>query len=132
MDAVTAVLVPDIGDVTDVLVVEIHVAPGDTVKLDDPIVTLESDKASMDVPSTAEGVVTSVGVAVGDVVSEGKLLIEVESAAAEADGGPSPATPQDETPAAPETAPPAEVVAPPAPIVAEAEAARDVHASPLA
>jgi pyruvate/2-oxoglutarate dehydrogenase complex dihydrolipoamide acyltransferase (E2) component len=51
------VKVPDIGDFKDVPIIEIHVKPGDTVKAEDPLVTLESDKATMDVPSPAAGVV---------------------------------------------------------------------------
>ena len=73
--AASEVLVPDIGDFTDVPVIEILVAPGDTVAAEDPLVTLESDKATMDVPSPMEGVVQEVKVSVGDTVSEGTLLL---------------------------------------------------------
>jgi dihydrolipoamide dehydrogenase len=69
---------PDIGDFTDVPVIEIHVAPGDTVAVDDPIVTLESDKATMDVPATAAGTVSEVRVSVGDRVTEGDVLLSLE------------------------------------------------------
>ena len=65
------VKVPDIGDFTDVPIIEILVAPGDTVAPEDPLITLESDKATMDVPSPAAGVVKELSVAVGDTVSEG-------------------------------------------------------------
>ena len=58
--------IPDIGDFTDVPIIEIHVAPGDTVAPEDPLVTLESDKATMDVPSPAAGTVGELRVAVGD------------------------------------------------------------------
>ncbi len=67
--------VPDIGDFSDVDVIEVHVAVGDAVKVDDPLITLETDKASMDVPSTAEGVVESLAVEVGGKVSEGDLIL---------------------------------------------------------
>ena len=65
------VKVPDIGDFKDVPVIEIHVKAGDTVKAEDSLVTLESDKATMDVPSPVAGVVKEVKVKLGDKVSEG-------------------------------------------------------------
>ena len=76
------VKVPDIGDFTDVPVIEIFVKPGDTVKAEDSLVTLESDKATMDVPSPAAGIVKEVKVKVGDKVSEGSLIVVLEAAAA--------------------------------------------------
>lgn len=78
------VAVPDIGDFKDVPVIEILVKPGDTISAETPLVTLESDKATLDVPSPVDGVVTSIGVAVGDKVSEGSYLLEVEANAAPA------------------------------------------------
>ena len=75
------VKVPDIGDFTDVPVIEVLVKPGDTVKVEDSLVTLESDKATMDVPAPAAGVVKSLGVKVGDKVSEGTLLLTLETTA---------------------------------------------------
>jgi dihydrolipoamide dehydrogenase len=78
------VRVPDIGDLTDVPVIEIHVAPGDEVAAEDPLVTLESDKATMDVPSPVDGTVQQVNVKIGDRVSEGSVLLTLEPAAAEA------------------------------------------------
>ena len=65
------VKVPDIGDFKDVPVIEIHVKPGDAIKADDPLVTLESDKATMDVPADRDGTVEAVLVKIGDRVSEG-------------------------------------------------------------
>ena len=65
------VKVPDIGDFKDVPVIEIHVKPGDTIKADDPLITLESDKATMDVPADRDGTVEAVLVKVGDKVGEG-------------------------------------------------------------
>ena len=69
------VKVPDIGDFSGVPVIEVHVAAGDTVAPEDPLITLESDKATMDVPSPAEGVVERLAVSVGDEVSEGDLIL---------------------------------------------------------
>jgi len=79
---VVEVKVPDIGDFDAVPVIELNVKVGDTIAIDDSICTLESDKATMDVPSSAAGVVKEVLVKVGDKVGEGALLIKVESAAA--------------------------------------------------
>ena len=76
------VTVPDIGDFGDVPVIEVLVAPGDRVDVETPLVTLESDKATMDVPSPRAGTVESVLIAVGDTVSEGALLITLTPDAA--------------------------------------------------
>ena len=76
------VKVPDIGDFKDVPVIEVLVKPGDSVKPEDPLVTLESDKATMDVPSPAAGTVKAITVKVGDKVSEGSALMTLESGAA--------------------------------------------------
>jgi dihydrolipoamide dehydrogenase len=73
------VRVPDIGDFTDVPVIEIHVSPGDEVAVEDPLVTLESDKATMDVPAPQTGVVKQLQVKIGDRVSEGSVLVTLES-----------------------------------------------------
>ncbi|WP_231942798.1 biotin/lipoyl-containing protein, partial [Cupriavidus taiwanensis] len=78
------VKVPDIGDYDAVPVIEVHVKPGDTISAEDAVVTLESDKATMDVPSPQGGVVKEVKVKVGDNVSEGTLLLILEGAAAAA------------------------------------------------
>jgi pyruvate dehydrogenase E2 component (dihydrolipoamide acetyltransferase) len=106
--------VPDIGDFTDVPVIEVFVKPGDTVKVDDSLVTLESDKATMDVPSTAAGVVKSVAVKVGDKVSEGAVVVVIDAAAGAAAPA-KPAASATPAPAAPKAAP-----APPAPAAAPA------------
>ena len=81
--------VPDIGDFSDVEVIEVHVGAGDTVALEDPLITLETDKASMDVPAPAAGVVQSLAVKAGDKVSEGStvLIMLTEAAAQTADVG---------------------------------------------
>ena len=76
---VLEVRVPDIGDFTDVPVIEIHVAPGDEVAVEDPLVTLESDKATMDVPAPFAGVVKQLSVKVGDRVSEGSVLLTLQT-----------------------------------------------------
>jgi dihydrolipoamide dehydrogenase len=77
---VSEVRVPDIGDFDDVPVIEILVSVGDEVSVEDPLVTLESDKATMDVPAPFAGVVSELSVSVGDRVSEGSLLLKVDGA----------------------------------------------------
>ncbi len=79
MGAVKEVHVPDIGDFSGVDVVEVLVSPGDTVAVEDPLISLESDKASMEVPSPEAGVVTEVKVKSGDKVSEGDLIVLLEA-----------------------------------------------------
>ncbi|MGE5769925.1 MAG: dihydrolipoyl dehydrogenase [Betaproteobacteria bacterium] len=82
MSNLVEVKVPDIGDFSDVPVIDLFVKIGDTIKVDDAIVTLESDKATMDVPSTIAGTVKEVLVQLGSKVSEGAVLIKVEAGAA--------------------------------------------------
>jgi len=74
--------IPDIGDFKEVAVIEVLVKPGDCVQVEDPLITLESDKATMDVPSPAAGTVTTVKVKVGDMVAEGTLVLLLETSAA--------------------------------------------------
>ncbi len=74
------VKVPDVGDFKDIPVIEVFVKPGDTVKPEDSLVTLESDKATMDVPSPAAGVVKELKVKLGDRVSEGTVILMLETA----------------------------------------------------
>src|SRR4051812_27677312 len=69
------VRIPDIGDFADVPVIEIHVSPGDAVAAEDPLITLESDKATLDVPAPVAGTVGELRVAVGDRVSEGTVIM---------------------------------------------------------
>lgn len=78
----TNIYVPDIGDFDEVEVIEVNVAVGDTVEEEQSLLTLESDKASMEIPSTAAGVVTEIKVAVGDKVAEGSLIVVLCSSAA--------------------------------------------------
>jgi len=79
---VVSVEVPDIGDFEDVPVIEILVSPGDTVETDDPLLTLESDKATMDVPAPFAGTIKDIQVGVGDRVSQGRVLLTMEQAGA--------------------------------------------------
>jgi dihydrolipoamide dehydrogenase len=73
------VRVPDLGDFEDVPVIEIHVTPGDRISAEDPLLTLESDKATMDVPAPVAGTVAEVRVALGDTVSEGDVIVELQT-----------------------------------------------------
>jgi pyruvate dehydrogenase E2 component (dihydrolipoamide acetyltransferase) len=137
--AASDVLVPDIGDFTDVPIIEILVSPGDTVAQEDPLVTLESDKATMDVPSPMEGVVQEVKVSVGDTVSEGTLLLTVSAPdAAEAEDAKESLVEPTEQETAPEepasSQAPAAAAAPPpsdsAPAAPEEEPSAPPYASP--
>jgi pyruvate dehydrogenase E2 component (dihydrolipoamide acetyltransferase) len=125
------VAVPDIGDFSDVPVIEVLVSPGDTVAEEDPLVTLESDKATMDVPAPFAGVVQELRVNVGDKVAEGSplLLIEVGGNGA----APTPETDEVKEPGeapAVETAIRAEAGPPAAPPVPEPEVEAPPYASP--
>ena len=82
MNQTIEVKVPDIGDYTDVPVIDICVKVGDSVKVDDPLVTLESDKATMDVPCSVAGIVKEIKVALGDKISEGSVVAVVQTDAA--------------------------------------------------
>ena len=88
MSSATEVKVPDIGDFEDVAVIEVLVQPGDTIKVEQSLVTVESDKASMEIPSSHAGVVKEVKVKVGDRVKEGSVLVLVEAAASSAAAAP--------------------------------------------
>ncbi|HSN46391.1 MAG TPA: biotin/lipoyl-containing protein, partial [Casimicrobiaceae bacterium] len=78
------VKVPDIGDFKDVAVIEVLVKPGDSIKAEQSLVTVESDKASMEIPSSAAGVVKDLKLKVGDVVNEGTVVLLLEAAGAAA------------------------------------------------
>ncbi|GAB2180162.1 dihydrolipoyl dehydrogenase [Denitratisoma sp. agr-D3] len=101
MSQLIEVKVPDIGGFADVPVIEIAVKPGDTVKAEDGLITLESDKATMDVPSPADGVVKELKVKLGDKVSEGSLILVLEAASAGAAATPASAPTAAAAPAAP-------------------------------
>ncbi len=132
-------VVPDIGDFADVEVIEVHVKPGDVIAVEDALVTLETDKAAMDVPATAAGTLESVAVSVGDKVSEGTALAVVSVAASSAAPESAPAEPTSAPPppASPPPPPPPAAAAQSAPAAApgklppvnEAGFAR-AHASP--
>jgi dihydrolipoamide dehydrogenase len=111
--------IPDIGDFRDVPVIEVHVAAGDVVAPEDPLITLESDKATMDIPAPVAGTIASVRVAVGDRVSAGHLIADLRT-------GVSP-TAESAAPAAP--APSAERV--PVPVPSRGAAHGDVTAEVL-
>ena len=112
--ALVEVQVPDIGDFDEVAVIELLVKPGDTVAAEQSLITVESDKASMEIPSSTAGVVKELRVAIGDKVKQGSVVLVVE-AAAEAAAAPAPA--------AAVTAPPATPAAVAAPAAAKAPAA---------
>jgi dihydrolipoamide dehydrogenase len=116
------VKVPNIGDFKDVEVIELMVKAGDTIKVDQSLITVESDKASMEIPSTHAGVVKDIAVKVGDKINEGTLLLTVEESGAGA-AAPAPAAekPADKPAAAP--AAPTESQAPAKPAPAPAAAA---------
>ncbi len=92
---IVEVAVPDIGDFKDVAVIELLVKPGDTVAVEQSLITVESDKASMEIPSSAAGVVKELKVKLGDVVNQGSVVLTLEAAGAQAAApaaAPSPAT----------------------------------------
>ncbi len=125
MAEIKQVLVPDIGNFKDVAIIEVMVKPGDTVRAEDALITLETDKATMDVPSPFGGVVKEVKVKVGDTVSEGSLIALVEASeaaasptkasAAPAAAAPAPARPAPQAAPAPQPAPVPQALAPAAP-----------------
>ncbi|MCC7327052.1 MAG: dihydrolipoyllysine-residue acetyltransferase [Burkholderiales bacterium] len=136
------VKVPDIGDFTDIPVIEVYVKPGDSVRAEDSLIALESDKATMDVPSPAAGVIGELRVKAGDKVSEGSVVLTLETTGGETaveappkdapSGQPSPASGRASAGAqasAPSPLPPA-VVEPAIEAPTDSEAAKAAHASP--
>lgn len=121
MGEVVEIKVPDIGDFNEVDIIEVLVAAGDTVAEEDALITLESDKASMDVPSPQAGVVKALSVKVGDKVAEGSTILMLELAA----GAAAPAGADESGPAATEAAP-AAVAETPAPVAASFGGGADV------
>jgi dihydrolipoamide dehydrogenase len=109
------VKVPNIGDFKEVEIIELMVKPGDTIKVDQSLVTVESDKASMEIPSTHAGVVQELKVKVGDKVSEGSLLLTLDEAGAGAGEASAPSAAAPAPAAAPAAAAPAAAPAPAAP-----------------
>ena len=119
MGQLVEVQVPDIGDFKDVEVIEVLVKPGDTVKAEQSLITVESDKASMEIPSSAAGVVKEMRVKLGDKVSQGSLVLVLDATGGAAAPPPAPAP----APAAAKTAPPAKAPAPPPPAASAPAAA---------
>jgi pyruvate dehydrogenase E2 component (dihydrolipoamide acetyltransferase) len=142
--ATQEIKVPDIGDFKEVDVTEVLVKPGDTITPEQSLISVESDKATMEIPSPAGGVVKEVKVKVGDKVSEGTLIVIVDAAgaapAAAASPAPAPAAPAPApaaaapmpapAPAAPAPAPAAPRAAPPMESAEASDAAAKAHASP--
>ena len=125
MSNVTPILVPDIGDFESVEVIEILVKPGDTIRAEQSLITVESDKASMEIPSSAAGVVKSIDVKVGDKVAQGSVVLQLETSGAAAPA-PAPAV------AAPVAAAPAVAPAAAPALAAAPAAASDAQAAALA
>ena len=113
--ALVEVKVPDIGDFKEVEVIELLVKPGDTIKVDQSLLTVESDKASMEIPSGAAGVVKELRVKLGDKVGEGSIVLTVESDAAAAPPSAPAAGPAAAAAAAPSAAAAAPAAAPATP-----------------
>lgn len=124
MSQLLEIKVPDIGDYQDVPVIEVHIKPGDRVEKEQSLITLESDKATMDVPSSHAGVVKEVKVKVGDNISEGGVVLLLEASDASASA---PAV--SAAPAAPVA--PAPVASTPTPPPAAIPAVTPVHAEPV-
>jgi pyruvate dehydrogenase E2 component (dihydrolipoamide acetyltransferase) len=133
------VTLPDIGDYKDVPVVEISIKPGDVVKVDDPLITVESDKATMEVPSPSAGKVVALKIEVGTRVSQGSPILTLETGDASRDATAEPARIVDAATAAstkreqPCTAPQSDLQASPVPVlseVAELRTSRAAHATP--
>jgi pyruvate dehydrogenase E2 component (dihydrolipoamide acetyltransferase) len=142
------ITVPDLGDFKDVEVIEVLVKAGDKIDVDTPLITLETEKATMDVPSTAAGVVKAVAIKKGDRVSKGNVIVQVEGAGADSNKEKKPATApapptaqpapkaEAQAPTAPAPSPPASAPAParqqqtsPAPVAITTDFSQ-VHASP--
>ena len=123
MTKTVEVKVPDIGDFKNIPVIEVLVKPGDAVKAEDPLVTLESDKATMDIPAPSAGVVKAVSLKPGDKVSMGSLILTLEEAGAAAAPAPQAAAP---APTAAKPATPA--AAPAAAAAAKGDIKADIHA----
>ena len=124
MSHLVEIFVPDIGNFDSVDVIEVHVKVGYSINVDDSLITLESDKASMDIPSTHAGTVKAVTVKVGDKVAKGTAILTLEAATAEA----APAAKADAPAAAPGAAAPQAVAPTPA---AAASGPSDLHAEVL-
>jgi pyruvate dehydrogenase E2 component (dihydrolipoamide acetyltransferase) len=129
MTAPTEVTVPDIGDFGVVPVIEVHVSAGDQVNAEDPLVTLESDKATMDIPAPLAGEVAEVLVKVGDEVSQGSPLLLLTPGSGAVSAPPSLVEQQEPAPASAPAAVPAPS-APAAPAAGGVDTPAGVHAGP--
>ena len=130
MAAIREVVVPDIGDFKDVPVIEVLVKPGDSVKAEDSLVTLESDKATMEVPAPFGGVIRELKVKVGDKVSQGVAILTLEADGAAQPAASKPAAPAS-APAARPAAVPTPAAQPPAAVAAPAVAASSTALAPV-
>jgi pyruvate dehydrogenase E2 component (dihydrolipoamide acetyltransferase) len=130
MTAPTEVKVPDIGDFGAVPVIEVHVSAGDQVNAEDPLITLESDKATMDVPAPVAGSVTDVLVKVGDVVSEGSPILLLTPGNGAVSTPPSLVEQQEPTPASAPAAAPAPSAPAAAPAAGGVDTPAGIHAGP--
>ncbi len=128
--ALMEVRVPDLGNFKDVAVIDVLVKPGDAIAVDTPLVTLESDKAAMDVPSTASGVVEKVHIAKGGTVNAGDVIVTLKGGAAAGTAASAPAPQAATAPPAP-PATPAAAVPPPAAAPAPAAGERRGKMVPL-
>jgi dihydrolipoamide dehydrogenase len=137
MSQVIEIKVPDIGDFSNIPVIEVLVKPGDAITKEDTLVTLESDKATMDVPSPATGVVRDLKIKVGDKVSEGSLLLTLEAQEqanksempqAKAPAAPASTAPARDARTPPKSSPPAQPPAGHAPAKAAPPVKADIHA----
>jgi pyruvate dehydrogenase E2 component (dihydrolipoamide acetyltransferase) len=126
----TEVRVPDIGDFTDVPIIEVHVAPGDKVNAEDPLLTLESDKATMDVPAPTAGTVGEVLVKIGDQVSAGTPILMLSSGEGASVTPPSLVEQQEPPPGPAQTETVAEAVGAP-PVAPPAVASPDDSTAPV-
>ncbi|KCV56959.1 biotin/lipoyl-containing protein, partial [Bordetella bronchiseptica] len=127
MSNIVEIKVPDIGDFKEVEVIEVLVSAGDTIKAEQSLITVESDKASMEIPASAAGVVKSVKVKVGDKIAEGTVILEVEAA------GEAAAAPKAEAPKAEQAAetPKADAAKAEAPQAQAAQAEAPAAAGPI-
>jgi pyruvate dehydrogenase E2 component (dihydrolipoamide acetyltransferase) len=114
--ALVEVTVPDIGDFDEVVIIELMVKPGDTVKAEQSLITVESDKAAMEIPSSHAGVVKELRVKMGDKVKQGSIVLVLESATAGATAAPAAAAPAPAAPTASVAAPVAAPTPAPAPV----------------
>lgn len=138
--SIKEVKIPDIGGATDVDVIEVFVKPGDKVNKEQSLITLEGDKATMEIPSPYAGTVENVKIKVGDKVSEGALILTMQvdetaattekTAAPTPTAAPAPSRPEAEKPAPEKPAPVAAAPTPPSAVLTEAKSFADVHAGP--